>query len=205
MDADISQILEVNRYITQVLTGFGDWGGIGVFVSTLLFGEAAIFVSFLFSEQGKISFGEVFIFSFCAVWCADAFWFLVGRYFPKSRIPAFLKSPALGQVSTLIQTVTKNRLMLSLVVLKFFIGARIAYMLYLGQQGAKIRDVLTYNIVAVFVLVSTLSILGRISGHYIQSTFSSYQAVASLLFGALFLLVVFSLTRILLKKTPVPQ
>lgn len=202
MDSDIAHIIEVNKHVGQLLTSFGEFGGFGVFLGTLMFGEVAIFVSFLFSEQGKISFAEVFLFSFFAIWCADAFWFLVGRHFPKKRIPAFLKSPILGRANQVIQKVTKNRLMLSLIAFQFFIGARIAYMVYLGQQGVPLRLVLVYNIVAVFFLVLVISILGRVFGHYIESAFSSYQYVASVILGLLFLLVVLVTTRVVFQKKP---
>lgn len=200
MDSDITNILEANKHVGQILTSFGEFGGLGVFVGTLMFGEVAIFVSFLFAEQGKIGFAEVFLFSFFAVWCADAFWLLVGRYFPKSHTPTFLKSPVLAQANQIIKKLTKNRLMLSLIAFQFFIGARIAYMLYLGQQGVRLSVVFVYNIAAVFFLVLALSVLGRVSGQYIESAFSSYQYVASILFGLLFLLAILILTRVLLKK-----
>ncbi len=190
---------DINKQIEFALTIFGDYGILGIFLAALLLGEIVIFLAFLLSQQGVFNYSEVFILSILSILIVDLFWFYIGRYFPENHIPASFKVVVLRPVNNFITSFTRGRMLTSIITLKFFIGIRIAYMLYLSKQEISLKTLLLYDIVAVILFVLFLSILGTLLGEYIRETLNSYIYVASIGTGIIFFIAATIISKFLIR------
>lgn len=183
-----------------LIASIGTYGGVAVFLVVLFFGETAIFISLLLSQQGVLSLSQVFIYATLGGLTADIFWFIVGRYFPKRMVPRFMNNMVLGPVNSFLESVTKDRIFLSILFLKFFIGARLAIILFMSRQKMTFFKFLIYDVVGTILYMIIFTGIGILFGHFIQNAVPSLHVLTSIASGFLLIGVASQIARKMIIK-----
>ncbi len=173
----------IGQRVLDMLTTHGE---IAIFIAVLSVGEVAILTAFILAGQGMFSPLSVVMISGAATLVADLFWFTAGRYFPQRIVPGILHRAMLGPLSEFIGTITRDKIFLSILFLKFFIGTRIAVILYLSRQTLSLVRFTIYDIFGVFFYILVLGIMGYYVGNWIATVIPAYRALAT---GATILLI----------------
>lgn len=172
-----------------LVASLGAYGAPVIFLSVVFFGETAIFISLLLALQGVLSLPVVFLCGALGTLCADIFWFVVGRFFPQRAISGTLKRIVLDPVHSFLERITKDRIFLSILFLKFFIGARLAIILYLARKPITFVRFLLYDTLGTLIYMILLTALATILGHFIKTVVPSFHIITSIATG--FLLIFF--------------
>lgn len=178
-----------------LVVSLGVYGPWAIFISVFLFGEAAIFVSLLLSQQGLISLTLVFIYAVIGTLSADVFWFFVGRYFPKQMIPDFMKRTVLDSAYSFFKSLTKDKFFLSLLFLKFFVGIRLAIILYIARQKITFVRFFIYDALGTVIYMFLVTILTLGFGKAIEKVVPSYHVSVSIIVGLLLVYFISHLAR----------
>jgi membrane protein DedA with SNARE-associated domain len=174
----------------DLISSLGQYGAPAIFFSVLFMGETAVLISLLLTQQGVLQLTDVLFFSTIATLSADMFWFLVGRYFPKNIIPVKIDNNIFKPTISFLEGITKNRIFLSILFLKFFIGTRLIFLLFLGRQPISLIRFFLYNVIGTLVYMMVLTIIGVGFGHLINDIFPAYRIVTSIIVGVLFVVLV---------------
>ena len=137
----------------------------------------------------------VFVFATLGTLAADTFWFIVGRFFPKKMIPSFVKRTVFDSAYSFFKTCTKDRFFLSLLFLKFFIGVRLAIILYTAQQKISFPRFVIYDILGTIIYMVLITGLSFGFGKAIQKVLPSYHITVSVLVGVLLVFFVSHMAR----------
>jgi membrane protein DedA with SNARE-associated domain len=179
-------------------------GGVGIFLSFLLFGEVVIFAAAMLIHEGVFSVYEVFFFSMAAVLFVDIFWYSCGKFFPKKRIPVLVREAMFRRskkVFAIFETTDKARL---LIPMKFFIGIRIAYMLYLAQETVPIKRLVFYEAIGVFVFVISIIALGYYAGNVVEHYFYESRYIVMFALGLIFVSINAVVSKLFFKSNNSP-
>jgi membrane-associated protein len=179
-------------YIDTLISLLQGFGGLTIFFGVFLFGEVVIFFSILFTQQSSLELWVVFMASVLGLLTADTLWFLIGRYFSPKLVPNFIRHKLLYPVSIFLDTYTKDKIFLSLLFFKFFIGTRLAFVLYLSRQPeVSFIKFIIYDLVGTVIYITFLSGIGVFLGGFINDVFSVYKTIISI-FSSIFLLIILS-------------
>ncbi len=194
MSEILAQIGSLDTTVSTLVGSLGVYGSWTIFGVVFLFGETAIFILLLLSQQNILSLEEVCIFATLGTLCADIFWFIVGRYFPQQIIPTSFKKVILYPVHSFLKSVSKDRIFLSIFFLKFLIGARLAIILHFARESITFTRFLIYDALGTVMYVLLLAALGVGFGHLINTALTSYHVVTSFTIG---FLVIFFISRMM--------
>lgn len=183
----IAQISNFDSATGALIGSLGMYGPWAIFVSTLFFGETAIFIALMLSQQGVLDIKDVFIFATLGTLCADIFWFLVGRFFPQRIVPKTMSRLVFAPVHSFFESITRDKIFLSIIFLKFFVGVRLAIILYLARLDMSFMRFLVYDTFGTLIYMVLLSLIGIGFGHIIQQTVPSYHVLVSVI-TAIFLI-----------------
>jgi len=184
---------ELSTHIAQFLDIYGIPA---IFISTFFFGEIAILVGFILAGQTVFLFETVFIFSVLATICADLFWFLIGTFFPKRLLKGRFRSNIFNPISALLGFLTKDRLFMSLLFVKFLIGTRLITIIYLARQKVPFHLFVIFDVIGTMIFVTVISIIGWSMGKGLHNLLPAYHFITSLV-----LIVILSLSLLYIYKT----
>ena len=179
---DITQSLLFAGELSTSIAQFLDIYGIAaIFISTVFFGEIAILVGFILSGQAIFLFETVFIFSVLGTISADLFWYMVGRFFPKKFLTKGIHLKILHPLSSLLGYLTKDRLFLSLLFVKFLIGTRLVTIIYLARQKVPFHLFVIFDVLGTILFVAVLSIIGWFVGKGLYNLLPVYHIITSII------------------------
>lgn len=183
-----------------MLSSLGDMSFLAVFLAVFFFGETAIIIALILSQQGVFDLSYVFVSAVLGQLCADAFWFLVGRYFPQRFLPDRVRDMVMHPVRNALTLITKDRIFLSIFFLKFFIGVRLAIVLYLAHYPITFVRFFIYNVLGTLLYMIILSAIGVLFGSMLKSVLPAFHLVTSVVSGiVLILLISFAAKRIFMR------
>ncbi|MCA9358985.1 VTT domain-containing protein [Candidatus Kaiserbacteria bacterium] len=164
-------------------------------IAVFLFGEAAVIISLLLTQQGLVGLKEIFIASMIGSLAADIFWFFIGRYYPQQTIPESLKRKLLHPVNDVFTNFINNRIFLSLIFLKFFFGVRLIIILYFARHSISWGKFLVYNFFGTLIYMFVLTVLCVFLGKFINNFLPTFHALTSVLSGILIIVLLSMLTK----------
>ncbi len=186
MAANTANIVDLFGPIGQwVMEGLTTHGEIAIFIAVLCVGEIAILTAFVLAGQGIFSPISVILISSLATLIADIFWFGIGRFFPQRIVPGIFHRAMLGPLSDFIGFVTRDKIFLSIFFLKFFLGTRIAVILYLSRRELSTIRFILYDIVGVVFYILILGFIGLVVGNWIKNIIPAYRFTVTLISIAL--------------------
>lgn len=162
-----------------------------VFFSVFFFGEVATISTLTLAQQHILDIREVLFYATCATVCADLFWFLTARYAPMRYIPSFLKQKICTPFTEFFTRLTKGHIFLPIIFLKFFIGFRLAIIVFIAHQHISLKKFLIYDIFGTIIYLSILATLCILFGTFME-TFVHTHHLGISIFASMILLMFFS-------------
>ena len=156
--------------MSELLLLYGGWF---VFLAVFFTGETAVLASFVLVEQGKLSFGLVWVVALLATLCADMFWFMMGRFFPTPRITNRVSSKMFTAVQKFLDKVIQKRFFIMILCMKFFIGTRLLAILYCARSSISTTRFVVYNSISTGIYIAVLSGLGLLLSEILSKLFHS--------------------------------
>lgn len=183
---DFGVYKEADTALSLFLENYGMWA---VFIGTLFTGEVAILLSITFALSGLFGFTEVILVTLLATFCADFFWFLIGRWFS----PLFVNMPLVRKL--LVFSDSKDQKFISryapnvLLISRFAYGLRLVITVWLAMIGTSIRRFVIMNTFGTFIYILILCGLG-VATHkgieaitFIQNPWVSFSVALALTVG----------------------
>ncbi|MEZ4195398.1 MAG: hypothetical protein R3B53_03360 [Candidatus Paceibacterota bacterium] len=183
MNEIIDNLSQLDMQGILLLASMSDYALIAVFVSVFFLGEVAIFVSLVLAQQGVFSLEFVFVSSLLATISADTSWFLISRFFPQRLIPRAFRQVTPPPTITPYLHIIRDKAFLSILFLKFFIGTRLAIIVYLAQQSISFFRFFIYNFIGAFIYVLVITSIAVLFSEFISKAFATYRLVTSLILG----------------------
>lgn len=173
-----------------ILASLGDFGVLAVFLAVFFFGETAIIIALLLTQQGVSDLATVFVGAVLGQLCADVFWFILGRYFPQRFLPDRVRSMVMHPVRNALTQITKDRIFFSIFFLKFFIGVRLAIVLYLAHYPITFLRFFVYNVLGTLLYMIVLSAIGVLFGSMLKSILPAFHLVTSIISGIVLIMLI---------------
>lgn len=186
--------LSVESFVEQ-------YGNLAVFLGAVLLGEIAVLAAVIFSTQGFLSPLVVFVLSISGIIVADLLWYGVGAYSasPKNSLHLHDKS-IIAQVSDFWGRTVGEHLYVSLLVVKFLYGFRIATIIFLGLRRLSLALFLPFELLGVTIFVSILFGVGWVTGKGVYDLIPYYRGAVVLLLSILLFFVVMQTLRFVFAK-----
>ena len=178
MDEIISQLSTFDIYGAFLLASVGEFAFITIFIAVLCFGEGAILIGLLLSQQGVFQLEGVIVAATLGAITADLFWFLMGRYYPERLIPNAFRRIIARPIGDALARVIKNKIFLAIFFLKFFMWVRLAIIVYLAQQPLTFIRFFLYDILGTLLYITVLTGIAVVFGSLI-GTFSILTTILS--------------------------
>jgi len=170
-------------------------GLFGFSVCVFLFGEIIIIFGLPFLLQINFSLPEIIIAAIFGTIMADIFWFVLSRYFPQKALPDWLRSKLLTPVNSTLTHIIKDRILLSLIFLKFLIGIRLISILYIARQKITFAKFLLSDLFGTTVYMCLLTTLVISLNKATALALPAFQAVSNIISGLIILLIASIITR----------
>lgn len=150
-------------------------------VSVFFFGEFAVLSFFILSVEGSLNTTTVFISALCGTLFADFFWFFLGRH-----VPLLQRSRAFRAIQNLYKK--RERLFLRhpgliLLVIKYVYGFRWSTIIYYASSALPTRTYLLLNMLGSLIYVSTLCLVGIVTGLGLYNLLGVYHVATLILFA----------------------
>ncbi len=187
MDEIITQLSTFDIYGAFLLASVSEYAFFTVFVAVLCFGEAAILIALLLSQQGIFELEGVIIAATLGAITADLFWFSVGRFFPQRLLPNAFRRIITRPIGGAFSRVIKDKIFISIFFLKFFMWVRLAIIVYLAQQPLSFVRFILYDILGTLMYIATLTAIAVMFG----SVIVTFSIVSTVLTG---LIIIFLLS-----------
>jgi membrane protein DedA with SNARE-associated domain len=187
MDEIFTQLSTLDVHGAFLLASVGKYAFITIFIAVLCFGEGAILIALLLSQQGVFQLEGAIVASVLGYIMADLFWFLVGRYFPARLIPHSFRRIIARPLSEALARVIKDKIFIAVFFLKFFMWVRLAIIVYLAQQPLSFIRFLAYDIIGTIIYVAILTGIAVMFG----SLIGTFSIITTILSG-FFLIIILS-------------
>ena len=195
MSEILTHVSDSSDIISSLVFYMEAYGSLAVFLAVLFFGETAVLVAIVLSEQDVLVLGDVLLFALLGTVVADVFWFTVGKSFPLRFIPKRVTRVMLDPIQEFFGHVTHNRTFLSIFLLKFFVGIRLAGILFFARTKISYVRFLLYDTLGSLLYIGVLTVIGVILGRVIQDVTSAHHIFASIVTGLLFIFILSYIAR----------
>jgi len=194
---DLSSIIN-----PEFVSRAGDFAPLLIGIGVFLMGEVVILSCFIFAAQGWVGVPEVFIAAIIGTLCADFFWFYIGRY-----IPAIKRSKT---IRTIRNAYDKHRSFLMshpafvLTIINYAYGFRWSTIIYYSLTNMSSRKYMLLDFLGTFIYVTTLAIVGLVTGKGIYNLAGIYHTTTLVIFaiiaGIVLSFVIRTVGRVVYKK-----
>ncbi len=183
--------------MSELLILYGGWF---VFLAVFFTGETAVLASFVLVEQGKLSFGLVWVVALLATLCADMFWFMMGRFFPTPRITNRVSNKMFTAVQQFLDKVIQKRFFIMILCMKFFIGTRLLVILYCARSSISTTRFVVYNSISTGIYIAVLSGLGLLLSEILSKLFHSNNSEVFTIAAIIIVVCLVAVTNVFGKK-----
>lgn len=143
-------------------------------LGALLLGDVFILAAAFLAGRDLFSIAEVLLFSSIGALGADLFWFAVGRR-QRHKIAALRMYQ---NVLPLLHRLTRNNLVLELMLTKYMYGVRLLLLMHMAQHTMSIVRFVLYDIPAIALWLFFLISVGWLAGQGFNSIVPTYQKVS---------------------------
>ncbi len=172
-----------------------------IFLGAAFGGEAAIITLSFLAAQKFFPLLPFFLVSYVGTLSSDALWFAMGRTKLAAKITDHRHvSKTVFMIMEAIRKVSRGSHLLAIIFTKFLIGTRVVLILYVSKTNITLRDFMRYDLIAILIWIVVVIPIGLLAGlgyNYISKTLENIYAGIGF---ALFILIVFVLLQIYLKK-----
>lgn len=183
-----------------LISSIDQYGILALSAAVFLLGEAAIIVAIILTKQSVLDFNQVILAATIGTLAADFFWFTMGRYFPRRYIPAALRERLLSPTNELITRLVRGHRFLPLLLLRFFIGTRLVFILYLARNQIHWVRFLLYDLIGTVVYLTIIVLIGIQLGDTVAEVAPKFQLITSVLSGLLLFMLLSMITRQIVTK-----
>ncbi len=157
--------LKFMALITQLLSFFGNHTFIVSFFGAIIGGEETLILLSILASHEVLDIGYVLIFFYAGILVSDSIWYFLG----KSKLIYWLMNKKIISKTflywdKLLNKATEKSDFQVLFFTKFLYGTRILTLMYLSNVRLKFKSFILYNIIANFVWVSTILLIGWSAG-----------------------------------------
>jgi membrane protein DedA with SNARE-associated domain len=174
---------------------------IGVFFGMLFEGEMVMISSMIAAHHGYLNFWIVIVIGMVAIYCADCFYFTLGRKKGKKWLN---KNPKLKDKAALIDSKLDKYPILIFIIYRFTFGLRTITPLVIGTSKTRTSTFLFYSGMSITIWATVYASIGYLFGAFIKSELSYIEHIEKYIIAFLILSgIIFILALRLIKRRKV--
>ncbi|HSO86341.1 MAG TPA: DedA family protein [Draconibacterium sp.] len=155
---------------------------IGVFFGMLFEGEMVMISSMIAAHHGYLNFWMVVAIGMVAVYCADSFYFTLGR---KKGEKWLNKNPKLKDKAAIIHRKIEKYPILIFIIYRFTFGLRSITPLVIGTSKTKTSTFLLYSALSIILWATFYASVGYVFGAFIKSQLGYIEHIEKYIIGFL--------------------
>lgn len=156
----------------------------GVFFGMLLEGEMVMISSMIAAHHGYMNFWMVIVTGMVAIYCADCFYFTLGRKKGKKWLD---KNPKLKDKAKIIDRKLEKYPILIFIIYRFTFGLRSITPIVIGTSNTPTRTFLFYSAFSITLWATLYASIGYIFGAFIKSELSYIEHIEKYIIAFLIL------------------
>jgi membrane protein DedA with SNARE-associated domain len=147
-------------------------------------GEMVMISSMIAAHHGYLDFWMVIVLGMVAIYCADCFYFTLGRKKGKKWLN---KNPKLKDKAAIIDRKLEKYPILIFIIYRFTFGLRSITPLVIGTSKTKTSTFLLYSAISITLWVTLYASIGYVFGAFIKSKLGYIEHIEKYIIGFLIL------------------
>jgi membrane protein DedA with SNARE-associated domain len=172
---DLVHLSELTGVSVSLLGLLLAYRGTAIFVGTFLLGEIWILTAFFLSGLNFWPFSTTLLFATLGSLSADLFWYFATPIIFRGKLRVWLEQKTHENLPLFIQRHVEHNLFWTLLFIKFAVGIRLLFTMYLSLRRTPFGPYLRYNLIGTVFFIAVLSLAGFLTGRGVYNFFPVFS------------------------------